>query len=379
MATTIDFPASPNVDDTYTYGDTTFTWSGVIWYVPAGHYSHPTGDGNLHVPANGTGNNLKFLQSGAVAGTYTWETVPSTDPVQTDIGAGVDVDWSLGDVFVKTMTANTTFTFSSLTEGKTIRLVITGDFAITFPVGIIAAEVAGYQGTEYNVYTITCYDSTTPEFSTIFRLHFSAFEYTTPTMVGHYLSDGSIITFTQKVELGDLLIIVGSSTSINSQTPSSLTFPAGYNPLTEQLCTNQYFSGSFVYGHAFIEAEYRVCDGTEAQTLSLGSNFSVMHYKGVAGIVTASTYTNTSSIGVSQSTQATTTGYHVAVMGVVNYAGAPVSSNASNLAALYSSDFRALLGVVSPDGGTEAYWKIGRNNSGSSNTFCNTGIEFYVH
>lgn len=38
------------------------------------NYAHPSGDGNLHVPVNGTGNSGKVLTAGAVAGTYTWET-----------------------------------------------------------------------------------------------------------------------------------------------------------------------------------------------------------------------------------------------------------------------------------------------------------------
>jgi len=37
-------------------------------------YAHPTGDGNLHVPANSTTNSGKVLTASATAGTYTWET-----------------------------------------------------------------------------------------------------------------------------------------------------------------------------------------------------------------------------------------------------------------------------------------------------------------
>ncbi|KKM93852.1 hypothetical protein LCGC14_1204180, partial [marine sediment metagenome] len=37
-------------------------------------YTHPTGDGNKHVPANSTTNNGKVLTATAVAGTYTWQT-----------------------------------------------------------------------------------------------------------------------------------------------------------------------------------------------------------------------------------------------------------------------------------------------------------------
>ena len=40
----------------------------------ANNYSHPTGDGNKHVPANSTTNDGKVLTASDVAGTYTWET-----------------------------------------------------------------------------------------------------------------------------------------------------------------------------------------------------------------------------------------------------------------------------------------------------------------
>jgi phage-related tail fiber protein len=43
----------------------------------ANNYSHPTGDGNLHVPATGTSNNGKVLTAGATAGSLSWAT-PST-------------------------------------------------------------------------------------------------------------------------------------------------------------------------------------------------------------------------------------------------------------------------------------------------------------
>lgn len=43
----------------------------------ANNYIHPTGDGNLHVPANSTTNAGKVLTAGGVAGVYTWETPSS--------------------------------------------------------------------------------------------------------------------------------------------------------------------------------------------------------------------------------------------------------------------------------------------------------------
>jgi len=32
MATSINFPVAPSVDDTYTYGNTTYVWNGTVWY-----------------------------------------------------------------------------------------------------------------------------------------------------------------------------------------------------------------------------------------------------------------------------------------------------------------------------------------------------------
>ena len=44
----------------------------------ANNYSHPVGDGNLHVPANGTTNSGKVLMASATAGVYTWEVLPTS-------------------------------------------------------------------------------------------------------------------------------------------------------------------------------------------------------------------------------------------------------------------------------------------------------------
>lgn len=57
----------------------------------ANNYSHPTGDGNLHVPTTGTTNNGKVLKAGATAGSAAWGSlnasevgaVPTTDVVTT--------------------------------------------------------------------------------------------------------------------------------------------------------------------------------------------------------------------------------------------------------------------------------------------------------
>ena len=59
----------------------------------ANNYSHPTGDGNLHVPANSTTNDGKVLTAGATAGLYTWEVAAGGDLVDdTTPQLGGDLD-----------------------------------------------------------------------------------------------------------------------------------------------------------------------------------------------------------------------------------------------------------------------------------------------
>lgn len=65
----------------------------------ANNYVHPTGDGNLHVPATGTTNNTRVLKAGATAGSLSWGQVayselsgaPSTMPPDAHTHAIADV------------------------------------------------------------------------------------------------------------------------------------------------------------------------------------------------------------------------------------------------------------------------------------------------
>ncbi len=56
-------------------------------------YTHPTGDGNSHVPANSTTNDGKVLTASAVAGTYTWEAPVTGDGTGDVIGPSSSIDY----------------------------------------------------------------------------------------------------------------------------------------------------------------------------------------------------------------------------------------------------------------------------------------------
>ena len=80
----------------------------------ATNYAHPTGDGNLHVPANSTTNSGKVLTAGAVAGVTTWETAATGGDVATD------TLWdAAGDLVIGTG-SNTAGKLTKGSEGKVL-------------------------------------------------------------------------------------------------------------------------------------------------------------------------------------------------------------------------------------------------------------------
>ena len=75
------------------------------------------------------------------------------DEFTTSAVLATDVDFSTAQVFTKTLSANTTLTFSNDEIGMVKDLVITGDFTLTFPTG--SKIVTGtYDGTVSNLIQI---------------------------------------------------------------------------------------------------------------------------------------------------------------------------------------------------------------------------------
>ncbi len=71
------------------------------------------------------------------------------------------IEWDAGAIFTKTLTANTTLSFSNLThaQNKVVTLLITGDYALALPDGvrIISGE---YKGSMMNYIQIHCVNNT---------------------------------------------------------------------------------------------------------------------------------------------------------------------------------------------------------------------------
>jgi len=127
-------------------------------------YSHPTGDSNLHVPANSTTNNGKVLTSGATAGSYTWESpvTGTTDhTLLSNIGTNTHVqldthvalvnahlDWTaaVGTVHSSNYT-NTTYTSSDFTHDSLTGVSANEHLDWTASVGTI--HTGNYTNTTY--------------------------------------------------------------------------------------------------------------------------------------------------------------------------------------------------------------------------------------
>ncbi len=77
-----------------------------------------------------------------------------------------DVDWATAAVHTKTLTANTTFTFSNVSTGMVVDLVITGNYTLTLPASV--KEITGtYDGTVSNLIQIVSTNGNTEQWATI--------------------------------------------------------------------------------------------------------------------------------------------------------------------------------------------------------------------
>lgn len=80
--------------------------------------------------------------------------------------SGTEVDWATAAVFTKTIAANTTLTFSNVSTGMVIDLVITGNYTLTLPTSV--KEISGtYDGTVSNLIQIVSTNGNTEQWATI--------------------------------------------------------------------------------------------------------------------------------------------------------------------------------------------------------------------
>jgi len=83
------------------------------------------------------------------------------------LGSGTEVNWANGQVFTKTLGANTALTFTGVQTGMQINLVISGNYSLTLPTSVkeITANYAGADGEQ--LISIVSTNGNTEQFATI--------------------------------------------------------------------------------------------------------------------------------------------------------------------------------------------------------------------
>ena len=105
-----------------------------------------------------TGDTALSIASGVVD-----ETELATKYKSTSTIAALNIDWSSSFVYTKTLTGNTTFTFSNLYIGVK-SLILTGNFTVAFPTGFTLTNGSeAYDGTKECLLEVICYDTSTPK------------------------------------------------------------------------------------------------------------------------------------------------------------------------------------------------------------------------
>jgi hypothetical protein len=108
------------------------------------------GTNRLVMPIADAAEFFNFVGDGMVTQSKLGSDLTSRQPV-----ASTAIDWSLGGVYTKAMTANSTFTFSSLQLNKVITLILSGNYTVAFPA--YCKRISGtYDGSTTNYIQFHC-------------------------------------------------------------------------------------------------------------------------------------------------------------------------------------------------------------------------------
>jgi hypothetical protein len=272
----VSIPVPPNKGGT---GVTTITDKGVII---------GAGTGNVTTIAPGTsGNILKSDGTNWTSGAGAVSDISVTyDSLATDLIGIVamstsNVDWSAGAIFTKTLTGNTTLTFSNYQLDKIIVLEITGNYSLSFPstVDIIAGV---YDGTVMNYITLHCTTSSggaEEVWGSIVQRSTSSNNY------GYFA--GGILNGSTYTATADRIVFSTGVTSAN--TVSNLSQVRGNLAGLSDGATYGYFAGGYTNASTYVATADRIIFSTGATSANTVSNLSQARGN-LAGLSDGATY-----------------------------------------------------------------------------------------
>lgn len=217
----------------------------------ANNYSHPTGDGNLHVPVTGTGSNGKFLMAGATAGVISWTTI-----TKSTVGLGNVTNESKATMF--TNAALTGAPTAPTANVGTNNTQIANTIFVNTAIGNAMASVFKYQG---NI-TPAALDALTAGSVSV------GFAYRISAAGANVVAVGG-----EDLEVGDLVICATNSPSLtwtvvqNNIEVEGLIFTGGDAHLG-----SSFANGVFTLSHLGNDASSTAA----AQTLTFGGTFAAI-------------------------------------------------------------------------------------------------------
>ena len=85
--------------------------------------------------------------------------------------SGTEVNWANGQVFTKTLSGNTTLSFTGVETGMQINLVISGNYTLTLPTSVKELDGAStYDGSGEHLISIVSTNGSTEQFATINKI-----------------------------------------------------------------------------------------------------------------------------------------------------------------------------------------------------------------
>lgn len=201
MSTTISFPSSPTMNQTYTYGSVTYIWNGTRWTINGGsviydwakaptkptyqaleiieddthRFVTDTDKSNWNALIGTAGNATHTGDvTGSVALTIS-DNVISYNRVSTSL-RGISTqdsppwDFSSSGIIVATLTSNITVSFTNYQTNKTLKMKITGNYTIDFSGFVKAKGSQNYNGNVVNYVYFDCWDSAVGAAATVYNI-----------------------------------------------------------------------------------------------------------------------------------------------------------------------------------------------------------------
>ena len=114
-------------------------------------YTHPTNDGNLHVPATGTTNNGKVLAAGATAGSIAWKTLVPADVSGLDAALLAKLDATANAVSATKLQNAVTINGVAFDGSANITITAANPTTLTRGTGLTGANYNGASATTWAV------------------------------------------------------------------------------------------------------------------------------------------------------------------------------------------------------------------------------------